>query len=257
MIEIKGLTCGYGNKMVLEDVSFTGDTGDIICILGPNGSGKSTLIKTILGLLKPFKGEILVKNKDIKNWNWKERATKISYIPQSFGSTFQYKVMDIVLMGRTPYLNLISSPSKKDEQIAEKALENLNILDLKDKIYSQLSGGERQLVKIAQAIAQQSEIVIMDEPTNNLDFNNQVVILKHLKEWVSKGVTVIMATHYPEHALLHGTKALLVKDGKVEEIENPKENLKEEDLKDLYNIDLKVIELDSMNKGIKMCLPVY
>ncbi len=257
MIEVKDLSCGYGNRMVLKEVSFTGNPGDIICILGPNGSGKSTLIKSILGLLKPFEGKILIDNEDIENWNWRKRANKISYIPQSFSSTFQYKVKDIVLMGRTSYLNLISFPSKEDENIAEEAMEKLNILHLKNKIYSQLSGGERQLVKIAQAIAQQSEIIIMDEPTNNLDFSNQIIMLKHLKEWIKKGVTVIMATHYPEHAFLYGTKALLVKDGKVVEIDNPKENLKERDLKDLYNVDLKLINLDSQDKAMKMCLPIF
>ncbi|MCF6463138.1 ABC transporter ATP-binding protein [Clostridium sp. Cult1] len=257
MIEIKGLTCGYGERRVLEDVSFTGNSGDIICILGPNGSGKSTLIKTILGLLKPFEGEILIDNEDIKSWNWRKRANKISYIPQSFSSTFQYKVKDIVLMGRNSYLSLISFPSKKDEQIAEEAMEKLKILHLKDKIYSQLSGGERQLVKIAQALAQQSEIIIMDEPTNNLDFSNQIVMLGHLKEWIREGVTVIMATHCPEHAFLYGTKALLVKDKKVVEIDNPKENLKEKDLIELYNVDLKIIEIDSKDKASKICIPAF
>ncbi|MCF6466156.1 ABC transporter ATP-binding protein [Clostridium sp. Cult2] len=257
MIEVKGLSCGYRNNIVLKDVSFTGDSGDIICILGPNGSGKSTLIKTILGLIKPFRGNILIDDENIKNWNWRKRANKISYIPQSFSSTFQYKVKDIVLMGRTPYLNIISSPSKEDMIIAEEAMEKLNILHLRDKVYSQLSGGERQLVKIAQAIAQQSEVIIMDEPTNNLDFSNQIVMLKHLKEWARNGVTVIMATHYPEHAFIYGTKALLVKDGKVVAIDNPKENLKEKELISLYNIDLKVVEIDSKGKAMKMCLPVF
>lgn len=257
MIEVKGLACGYGNRMVLKEVSFTGNSGDIICILGANGSGKSTLIKSILGLLEPYEGKILIDNEDIENWNWRKRANKISYIPQSFSSTFQYKVKDIVLMGRTSYLNFISSPSKEDEKIAEEAMEKLNILHLKDKIYSQLSGGERQLVKIAQAIAQQSEIIIMDEPTNNLDFSNQIIMLKHLKEWTKKGVTVIMATHYPEHAFLYGTKALLVRDGKVVEIDNPKENLRERDLKELYNVDLKLINLDPQDEAIKICLPIF
>lgn len=257
MIEVKGLSCGYGNKKVLKDVNFVGNSGDIICILGPNGSGKSTLLKSILGLLKPYEGKIFINNEDIENWNWRKKANKISYIPQSFGSTFQYKVKDIVLMGRNSYLSLISSPSKKDEQIAEEAMEKLNILHLKEKIYSQLSGGERQLVKIAQALAQKSEIIIMDEPTNNLDFNNQIVMLKYLMEWAKKGITVIMATHSPEHAYLYGTKALLVKDGTVLEIDNPKKNLKERDLKKLYNVDLKVIELDEKGKSMKICLPVF
>lgn len=171
-------------------------------------------------------------------------------------STFQYRVKDIVLMGRTAYLKFSSSPSKEDGKIAEEAMETLKISHLKDKIYSQLSGGERQLVKIAQALAQQSKIIIMDEPTNNLDFGNQMVMLKHLKECSEKGMTIIMVTHFPEHAFLYGTRALLVKDGKVTEVDNPNENLKEGDLKDLYGVDLKVSELKFKNKTIKMCIPM-
>ncbi len=256
MLEIRNLSCGYGNKKVLENVNFTGNSGDIICILGSNGSGKSTLIKTIIGLLKPYEGDILVNGNTIKDWPWKKRAKVISYIPQAFSATFQYRCMDIVLMGRTSYLNFASSPSKEDKEIAKKAMETLKIPHLKDKVYSQLSGGERQLIKIAQALAQQSRIIVMDEPTNNLDFGNQMVMLKHLKECTDKGITIIMATHFPEHAFLYGTKALLVRDGGVIEIDKPNKNLKESDLQDLYNVELKVVELNSKNKTMKMCLPI-
>jgi len=256
MLEVKALSCGYGEENILEDVNFTVDSGDIVCILGSNGSGKSTLIKTIIGLIKPIKGDILVEGKSILNWPWKRRAQLISYIPQSFNSTFQYRVKDIVLMGRTSYLKFASTPSKEDERIAEEALELLRISHLKDKIYSQLSGGERQLVKIAQALAQQSKIIIMDEPTNNLDFGNQMVMLKHLKNCSEKGITIIMATHLPEHAFLYGSKALLVKNGRVAEIEKPSENLKERDLRELYDVDIELVEFNLDNRNIKMCLPL-
>lgn len=256
MLEVRNLSCGYGNKSILDNVNFTAKAGDIVCVLGSNGSGKSTLVKTIMGLIKPLKGEVLIEGNSILNWPWRKKAQIISYIPQSFSSTFQYRVKDIVLMGRTAYLKFSSSSSKEDGKIAEEAMETLKISHLKDKIYSQLSGGERQLVKIAQALAQQSKIIIMDEPTNNLDFGNQMVMLKHLKECSEKGMTIIMVTHFPEHAFLYGTRALLVKDGKVTEVDNPNENLKEGDLKDLYGVDLKVSELKFKNKTIKMCIPM-
>ena len=213
MLEIKNLSCGYGDKEVLRDVSFTVEPGDIACILGSNGSGKSTLIKTITGLLKPFKGDILIDNNSISKWSWQERARAISYIPQTFNSVFQYRCMDIVLMGRTSHLSSISLPSKKDRRIAKKAMEILKISHLKNKIYSELSGGERQLVKIAQALAQESKIIVMDEPTNNLDFGNQMIMLNHLKECAEVGISIIMATHSPGHVFLYGTKALLVCNG--------------------------------------------
>lgn len=257
MLQIKNLNCGYDGKKVLEDVNFTINSGEIVCILGPNGSGKSTLIKTIIGLLKPYSGDILIDENPIKDWSWKKRAKIISYIPQVFSSMFQYKCIDIVLMGRTSHLNVISFPDKRDKEIAEKAMETLNILHLKDKIYSQLSGGERQMVKIAQALAQESKIIIMDEPTNNLDFGNQMTMLKHLKECSDRGITIIMATHFPEHAFIYGDKAILVKDKKVAEIDKPIRNLKESDLRYLYNVELKLVKLDSQNQKIKICVPYF
>lgn len=257
MLEVKNLSCGYENRKVLKNVNFTAKPGDILCILGPNGSGKSTLIKTIIGLLKPYEGDILINKNSINKWSWRKKAKIISYIPQTFNSTFKYKCKDIVLMGRTSHVNFMSSPSRKDEEIAKKAMEILKISHLKDKIYSQLSGGERQLVKIAQALAQETKVIVMDEPTNNLDFSNQAIMLKHLKECAHMGITIIMATHFPEHAFLYGTKALLIKDGGVIEIDEPNDNLEENDLQKLYGIDLELVELNSRHKKMKMCLPVF
>ena len=144
MLEVKGLNCGYKNNIILRDVSFTAKSGDIVCILGPNGSGKSTLIKTILGLLNSKGGQILIDKQDIRDWSWRDRARIISYIPQVFSSTFEYRSIDIVLMGRTSHLGFGASPSSRDERIAEEAMEKLKILHLRDRIYSKLSGGERQ-----------------------------------------------------------------------------------------------------------------
>lgn len=257
MLKVKNLKSGYKDNIVLENISFTVEAGDIICILGPNGSGKSTLIKTIIGLLHPFEGEILLDDRDIKDWSWKDRAKVISYIPQVFSSTFQYRSIDIVLMGRTSYMGIASSPSKEDKRIAGEAMDLLQISHLKDKVYSQLSGGERQLVKIAQALAQEARIIIMDEPTNNLDFGNQATMLNHLKKCSEMGITIIMATHFPEQAFLYGTKALLVKEGKVIEVKKPMENLTEESLEILYGIKVKIIELKSDGRQMKLCLPAF
>ena len=157
-------------------------------------------------------------------------------------------------MGRTSYLGLASSPSKEDVKIAEASMEKLNILHLKDKIYSKMSGGERQLVKISQALAQESQIIVMDEPTNNLDFGNQIVMLEHLRECAKMGKTIIMATHFPDQALSYGTKALLVNNGEV--VVKPKENIRDSDLKDIYNVNIKIFELDYKGNRVKMCLPI-
>lgn len=257
MFKVKNLSCGYKDKTILKDVSFTAKEGDIICVLGQNGSGKSTLIKTIVGLIDPFKGEILLNGKNIRSWTWSKRAKIISYIPQTFNSMFQYKGVDIVLMGRTSYIGFSSSPSKEDEEIAEEAMSKLNILHLKDRIYSQMSGGERQLVKIAQALAQESKIIIMDEPTNNLDFGNQVIMLNYLKKCAEMGIIIIMATHFPEQALTYGTKALLVRDNKVVELDNPNESLTEVELRKLYDVEVRLVEVDLNNNKRKVCLTLF
>ncbi len=257
MFKVKNLSCGYKDKIILKDVSFAANRGDIVCILGKNGSGKSTLIKTIVGLIDPFEGEMLVDGEDIKSWPWSKKAKIISYIPQTFSSMFQYKGMDIVLMGRTSYIGFSSSPSKKDQEIAEEAMNKLNIMHLKDKIYSQMSGGERQLVKIAQALAQQSKIIIMDEPTNNLDFGNQGIMLNYLRKCSDMGITIIMATHFPEQALSYGSKALLVSGGKVVEFDNPSKSLTEKELQKLYDVEVKLVEIDVNNIKRKLCLTLF
>lgn len=256
MLKVNNLKIGYKDNIILENISFMTKPGEILCILGPNGSGKSTLIKTIIGLIDPFEGEILLDNKDIKNWSWKDRAKVISYIPQTFSSTFKYRCIDIILMGRTSHMGKRFSPSKEDRIIGEEAMELLKITHLRNRIYSQLSGGERQLVKIAQALAQQAKIIIMDEPTNNLDFGNQVTMLNHLKRCSEMGITIIMATHFPDQAFLYGTKALLVKDRKVVEVDNPRENLTEESLESLYGVKIKIVELVLESRKIKLCLPI-
>ena len=258
MLEVKGLNCGYKNNIILRDVSFTAKSGDIVCILGPNGSGKSTLIKTILGLLNSKGGQILIDKQDIRDWSWRDRARIISYIPQVFSSTFEYRSIDIVLMGRTSHLGFGASPSSRDERIAEEAMEKLKILHLRDRIYSKLSGGERQLVKIAQSLAQESKIILMDEPTNNLDFGNQITMLKHLQECVNMGLIIIMVTHFPEQAFLYGTRALLIKNGVAKEINEPNDNLTVEILNSLYEVDMRIVELGGLEETKrKICLPIF
>lgn len=251
---IEKLNCGY-EKTILRDISFTGERGDIICILGSNGSGKSTLIKTLVGLLEPHGGKVSLKKENTKDWAWRKRAKHIAYIPQSFNSTFQYSGLEVVVMGRTSYLGFGRSPGRQDYSIAEKAMKKLKIIHLKNKVYANMSGGERQLVKIAQALAQEAEILVMDEPTNNLDYGNQISMLKYLKELSQMGILIIMATHFPDQALSYGTKALLISQGRGKFISNPKESITEEDLKCLYNLDMKILDLRINNKNRRICVP--
>ncbi|GBF35177.1 ABC-type cobalamin/Fe3+-siderophores transport systems ATPase components [Desulfocucumis palustris] len=240
-LELKNVTCGYGSKPVVHQVSLPVDSGEVLYLLGPNGSGKTTLFKTMLGLLRLQGGEILCGGENIGNWPRSRIARFMGYIPQAHNPPFPYKVLDIVLMGRTAHLGAFASPSENDQKIALEAIEALNISHLQNKIYTEISGGERQLVLIARALAQQPQVLIMDEPTSNLDFGNQLLVLRHVQKLAQMGLAVVMSSHFPEHALLSATKVLLLHKGKVFGAGRPEEMITEQSLKTLFGVDVKII----------------
>ncbi|WIV12638.1 ABC transporter ATP-binding protein [Proteiniborus sp. MB09-C3] len=257
-LEVINATCGYHDKTIIENLSFSVKAGDILCILGPNGVGKTTLFKTILGFLKLKGGEILLDGQDIFKWSRKEFAKAIGYVPQAHIPPFPYKVRDVVVMGRTAHLGIFSSPSKKDFDIAEKIIESLGISYLKDSIYTEISGGERQLVLIARALVQEPKILIMDEPTSNLDFGNQVRVLKHIKKLAERNIGVIMTSHFPNHAFMVSTTVLAMGRGNKFKSGKPDEVVTEELLHKIYNIELQINTImDEKNKEeLKVCVPI-
>ena len=250
------LACGYGNHAVVRDITLTLEKGDVLCLLGPNGSGKTTFFKTILGLLKRLEGKIYLGGEDIKKWPHSKIARAIGYIPQTHHPQFPFKVIDIVLMGRTAHLGPFAAPSAKDTAIAEEALDVLQIDYLKERIYTELSGGERQLVLIARALAQQSPILLMDEPTASLDFGNQVLVLSRIRQLARSGLSIIMACHFPEHAFLYGTKALLFKEGAVFGFGSPERTVTEDNIKALYGVEVEIAEVyTKQGEAVKVCVP--
>ena len=190
-LELCGVDCGYRDRTVLRGLSFTVSSSEIVCLLGPNGVGKTTLFKTVLGFLKLQGGKILADGEDVRTWSRKKYARTIGYVPQSHTPPFPFTVFDVVAMGRTAYLDAFASPSQKDLDIAEEALEALEITHLRDRIYTEISGGERQMVLIARALAQQPRLLVMDEPTSNLDFGNQMRVLAQIKRLAEKGMAAI------------------------------------------------------------------
>jgi iron complex transport system ATP-binding protein len=254
IFDIKNAEFSYnGKKSVFRNVNISLERGDVLCILGPNGTGKSTLIKCMNSLLKLKNGEIILKDRNIHSINKTELAKIIGYIPQSNGSTFAYSVLDVVLMGRAPHLSLTSVPGKNDYKIAEEALESLGILFLKDKAYTEISGGERQLVLMARAIAQQPEILLLDEPTSHLDFGNQIRTLKIINELSKRGLSVIMTSHFPDHAFLSSNKVAIMNQGTIMEIGEPETVVTEENMKQAYGIDVKILDIDEHRKA---CIPM-
>ncbi len=206
-LELSDGRCGYGEAAVLKGISLTVETGEVLCILGPNGTGKTTLFKSILGLLKLQAGSLKLDGKELSVLSRAQVARLIGYIPQAHQPPFPFKVMDVILMGRTAHLGLFASPGKRDREIAEEVIESLNIRHLQDKIYTQISGGEKQLVLIARALTQKPRILVMDEPTAALDFGNQLMVLSQIQKLAKRGLGIIMASHFPDHALLYSPKS--------------------------------------------------
>ncbi|QKF82768.1 ABC transporter ATP-binding protein [Halarcobacter ebronensis] len=240
MFRAENLKFSYGKKEILKGISFEINSSDIVSILGPNGCGKTTLLKIMLGFLKPTEGKIYFDNKEIHKIKPKELFQKVAYIPQIHDGAFGYLVKDVVLMGRMPYKTLFSNYNKYDKEITLKALDTLGILELKDEIYTTLSGGQRQLVLIARAITQQADIFIMDEPVNGLDFGNQYKLLNKIKELSKKDLTFIKTSHYPDHVFFVSNEALFLDRGKILEKGDPNLIIREENIKRVYNIESKI-----------------
>lgn len=255
-LEFRNLTCGYGSNAVISNISFTLEKGDVLCLLGPNGSGKTTFFKTILGLLKCQNGGVYIDGENIKSWSHAQIARSIGYIPQSHHPQFPFKVIDIVLMGRTAHLGTFASPSPNDIAAAAKAIAILNIEYLRERIYTELSGGERQLVLIARALAQQAPILLMDEPTANLDFGNQIMVLSRIQQLANSGLSIIMACHFPEHAFLYGTKALLFRQGEVFGFGIPDKVVSQANIKALYGVEVEIAQFQTQQGNtVKLCIP--
>lgn len=187
--------------------------GQVVALLGPNGSGKTTLLKTLLGILPPVSGQISLLDKNLSDWPSKHRAQHIGYVPQALHSHFSFSVLDMVLMGRSAYLNAFSQPCASNQQIAMDCLAQLQIQHLAARSFTELSGGEQQLVMLARALTQQPRILILDEPTASLDFANQILVLEHIKQLKEQGLAILMSTHQPEHALQTADHLALFKQG--------------------------------------------
>ncbi len=263
MIKINEASYKYSAQNIFEDISLEINEGEILCIVGPNGCGKTTLLECILGINKLNSGSILIHNTDIKSLKSAEIAKQIAFIPQMHDKTFPYTVREIVIMGRAVHMNMFSSPSRADIEIVDECLCTVGIEKLKDRPYTQLSGGEGQLVMLARALAQKTPLIIMDEPTAHLDFNHELIVLETIVKLVKTvGLTVIMATHFPNHAFYFENNGLpinvgLMNEKKFSEIGAPSRVLNEENLKNLFYINAKVVSYQMENGSeLKQIIPI-
>ncbi|MCW4034769.1 MAG: ABC transporter ATP-binding protein [Candidatus Bathyarchaeota archaeon] len=254
-LEAKNLSFSYKKGTpVFKDISFTLDKGDVFCILGQNGAGKSTLLSCIGRLFDVNSGTIRVDGQDISLMTRMEIAKKIGYIPQFHTPVFPYTVFDFVLMGRTPHIGALSSPGKEDKEIAENAITEVGITHLAKKPYSEISGGEKQLVMFAKVLAQQPEIVLLDEPTSHLDFGNQFKILSMIEDLSNRGFSVVMTSHFPDHSFLVSNKVGVMKDHKFIDMGAANDVITENNMLQTYGLDVKIVYIEKA--GRKVCVPL-
>ncbi len=244
-ISVKNLRFSYRRKIVLDNITFDVNSGEILAILGPNGSGKTTLLKCLNRILKPA-GCVYVSNLDLSKLKEKDIAKIFGYVPQVHLPPFPYRVVDIVVSGRTPYRGF-SSPSENDYKIAQEILSEFGLEELKDRPYTQLSGGELKLVLIARALAQKPDILLLDEPLSHLDLKNKVIVLKVIKNLAKRGITVIFTEHDPNVVTAIADKVLLLKNGKILKIGSVKKVLTKENIIDCYNVDVEVFKINGLN----------
>lgn len=261
MIEIKKLKFHYKHdNPILRDITFQFGCGECLCVLGPNGTGKTTLLKCLLNYFRPESGSITLDGKEICRMSARERAAHLAYVSQSTQLTFPYTVEEVVLMGRVAHTRLGASISIKDQQIAEEAMEHLGIQRMAKNNFQTLSGGERQMVLIARALAQRAEYLILDEPTAALDYSNQVKILNMIRKLADEGYGILMTTHFPDHAFLACNKALLMRDGTVMDFGGPESVVTSESLTRLYHVPVCVTEAVLKDTGDEMiqkvCVPI-
>lgn len=248
--EVKNITFSYGNdeRKVLDNASLELNEGEVLCILGPNGAGKTTLLNCMAGLLKPESGSIALCGKELGSMNAKEIAAKVGYVPQIHTPSFDYKVLDFVLMGVAPHKGVFSGPSKEDEELCLDVLKSMKLNHLAEKSYMEISGGERQQLLIARSIVQRPKAILFDEPTAHLDYGNQHRVLKRVRQMADEGYSVIITTHNPDHALLLGDKAAIVdKSGKIIK-GSSREIITEERLCAVYDTDIKLMWIEELGR---------
>jgi iron complex transport system ATP-binding protein len=254
MLTAHSLGFGYGTKIIGRDVDLAVRPGEVLCLLGPNGSGKTTLFKTMLGLLPAQTGEVRVGRATMRELTRGEIARRVAYVPQAHAPQFPFRVLDMVVMGRTAHLSAFAAPTREDRRKALDALDRLGIAELAENEYTRISGGQRQLALVARALAQDAPAIVMDEPTASLDFGNQVVVLSEVKRLAAQGLAVLLSTHDPDHAFSIGNRVALLDGGRLIAQGSPGEVLTPERLRAVYGVTVAV---ERLSQGQTVCAPDY
>jgi iron complex transport system ATP-binding protein len=247
MVRTEGLSFSYENREILNGIDFHSESGEITAILGPNGCGKTTLLDCIIGFIKPERGEVFIREKNLQSLSIKEIAREVAYIPQKTSPAFSFSVIEMAVSGRVAHLGIFSSPGEKDYAIAERSLMETGIWHLRDRTYGTLSGGEAQLAIIARALSQETDILIMDEPTAYLDFNNSYMVIDIIIHIVREfGKSVIFTTQNPNEIFYINrsglkTKSLMLKNSRIFRSGPAKKVMTKENLKELFGRECIII----------------
>ena len=250
-LDIKGICFSYGSRPALKDVTMNMEKGGMVSIIGPNGSGKTTLLKCIDKMLKPERGSILIEDKDVAKMGTMEMARLLGYVPQSAGNVFPCTVFEALLIGRRPHLSW--GVGEKDRKIVSQTLELMGLEDMAMRMFGELSGGERQKVLIARALAQEPEVLLLDEPTSNLDLRHQLGVLGLLNDVVEKkGILAIMAMHDLNLASRFSHQMVGLRRGEVYAAGEPKSVLTPENIRLVYGVEAIV----GNNSGAPHIIPL-
>lgn len=244
LLQAEGLGYRIGERQILEDISVNVNSGDNIALLGANGAGKSTLLRILLGLLAPASGQVCLQGQPLKALSRRTIARHLAYVPQSHTPGFPFSVSHIVAQGRLPSTGLMSAPSRTDEEYVEQALADLGIAHLSARTYTELSGGERQLVLIARALVQRARLIVLDEPITGLDYGHQLRLLALLERLAEQGLAIVSSTHRPEQAQASANRVWVLHDGRLIADGAPAQVVDSALMQRLYNVSVRQIDAD-------------
>jgi len=257
LIEIKDAFFAYHAKdYIWENLNLTVGQGDSVCILGANGCGKTTLFNCIAGNFRLSSGSVQIDGKPIEDYSITDLARTIGIVYQEHSVSFPYTSLEVVRMGRTPYLGMFQTPGQADTDMAYAIMEEMGIAHLAERPYSRISGGQRQLVLIARALCQDPKAILFDEPTSHLDFKNQALVMKTLRRLSERGMTIIMTSHSPAHAWQVSNKTVLMGKGGIIAQGNPRTVMTGENLEKTYDVMVKIHQSET-DEGAFFCEPAF
>jgi len=236
-LTVRGLAFGHHRRALGTGLDLDVNAGEVLCLLGPNGCGKTTLFRTVLGLIPSLGGSVAIGGTDARQLTRPQMARHVAYVPQAHTGVFAYRVEDVVLMGRAVRVGLFAMPGAHDREQALHALQRLGIAHLRERRYTEISGGERQLVLVARALVQEAPLIVMDEPTASLDFGNQRAVLREIAGLAGRGIAILMSTHQPEHALRIADRVALMKTARLLAVGPTRAVMTPPALAQLYGID--------------------